>query len=759
MKPESKITRKASVLTGPFLFLCAGFLTLLTSCDHTLGVTRELIDPLYTVKTASAENGSIRVLPVSGLAGSQVLVAANPAPGYRLASLKRAEAGNPPQLDGNLQYPPYRFRLSGDNTIYAEFETVPSNNYTASMEKTIIGGSIIAYAQTQDAQGIKLQAPYGNPTRGVQIVLQFYPDEGFVLRDGSVKYTELDSQNNRTANVVVLSPPYSFTLPAAHVIIDADFDSPDAAGFIASGKAALRRDDYDSAVIAFETAYKMDPDNREAVFYSTLGNLASIAVDTKVRQLLSSVGLGNYPGNLNNLLTLGDSWDNYYTDSTYTSTGRRPGWLNDYSGVRLPDHTFPGGYYAFQNQTEIMQASLKSGAPTMATYQLIMFFNLMGSNIRDINNVVDDALRYVFGDKFEAAAARAAKLSNSDSIVLETDIIEKLFLSDIFKHGDTVGKAELGIILASFRIFKAGLEWVAAYDLDFDRSLFRIWSFNAVNYGTFFPHFPGLFDALNEPYVTPDQLDGDGATKTALINDLLGFLLRETDKYFIQNPLEASRIPDMFPLRNHFLKERAKAQESMDKSRAELLKALETLSGVYDHYFDDPNIPFIVRNELNNYRWVKDGLAQLQNAIKNDGTFYFPEDLPKGAASWSYTDANAKYGINFGKLFTPGQFSPDKLIVTEPGGKRPKFYGWGSDTSGDGSYISQWEDVATYDWIGFKLNLIFLKQVFVKGLEKDGRVFNDTENVQTLFPDIVLTPDNGNYLYTFYYDLFRYLKR
>jgi hypothetical protein len=578
-----------------------------------------------------------------------------------------------------------------------------------------------------------------------------------VLKEGSVRYTELDGENNPAADGMALTPPYSFTLPAANVLITAEFESPDAIGYITSGKEALIRDDYDSAVAAFEAAYQEDPNNREAVFYSTLGKLASIAVDVKVRRLLQSIGFGNYPGNLNNLLTLGDSWDNYYTDDTYTTTGQRIGWLDSFSGILLPDYASPGGYYAFQNQQSITQDSKIDGNPSMATYLLVMFFNLMGSNIEDLNDVVDDALRYVLGDSFEAAAERAAALAYGDTFTAEQAVIEKLFLSDILEEGDPIGRAELENIFASFRVFKSGLEWIAACDLETDRFLFRLWSFNAVTYGTFFPIFPGLFDELNKPYVSPDKLKGDGTTRTDLINNIMAFIFQGVDNYFTEHPEESYRIPDMLPLLNHFLKDRSKARTMMDQSKTDMVKAIDALINVWDFYnSSSPNIPRSIKNKLNNYRRFKDGLTELKTAIESGGTFYYSNELPADGSVWDYTEVNAEYGINMGKLYTPGQLNPDKLIITEPGGRRPKFFGWGMDTAAVGTYIRAQTDFAGYEWIGFQLNLIPLKQIMVKGLVKDGRSLNDNEYVHTIFPDILLTRQNGEKLYEYYYQLYNY---
>jgi hypothetical protein len=747
------------------LFGCC--LVFLSTCDHVLGgLSREAVEFVYTVRVSTVENGSIKPVPAEGTAGSRITLAVNPKPGYRLKNngLQRSEGSGGIVEDLNLANPPYRFTMNNNNVVYAEFQKVAANNYTASTVDNIVGGSIVVYSRITDSLGEQLKGSYG--TAGTKILLAVYPENGFALKEGSIKYSELDAQNKPVGNEIVLVPPYEFNLPAANVLITAEFESPAAAEFIESGMKALIRDDYDSAVIAFDAAYAKDPNNKEAIFYSTLGRLASIAVDPKVMQLLRSIGLGSYPGTLNNLLTLGDSWDNYETvpkSSVYD--GKRPGWLEDFSGIRLPDTVNPGGFYAFQNQQGIIQDSKINGFSSIVTYQLIMFFNLMGSNISSLNDVIDDALRYALGDKFEAAAARAELLDYDDTIVLDQVVIDKLFLGNILTDGDHVGRSELNILFSALRVFKAGLEWVAAYDLETDRYLFRVWSYKTATTGAFFPTIPGLFYALAEPFVSKDVLDNlntnwnPPASRRGLINDVTAFFLAGVDNFYKTN-FNATRIPGMLPLRNHFLREREGAQATLNKSKNDLVKAIDGFLGSYDYYFSvGADIPQKAKDELANYKWIKDGLTKLKNVVNTGGSFYFSDTLPSGGTTWDYTQVNAKYGINLGKLYTPGQLTLDKLIVTTESGRKPVFYGWSTNTAIEGITINELENIVSYDNIGFKFNLKSLKEVLVKGLEKDGRILEDTEYVHTIFPDVLFNRQNGEELYTFYNDLYSYTNR
>jgi hypothetical protein len=741
----------------PLLFL---------SCDHALGFTREQVDPVFMVSVAPSQNGSIRAIPAEGIAGTQITLAVNPRPGYMLKadSLKGYELGSDRTLPQN---PVYRFSLNADIDIRAEFVPVAEGRFTVSVDETIQGGAILAYSKVSQWDGDFLRAPSGRPgitTIGIYIIA----DPGYVLKAGSMKYS-----GEGVAETPV-SYPYEFLLPSANITVTAEFEEQTAAGYIESGKEALLQDDYDSAVTAFEMAYTLAPDNSEAIFYSTLGKLASIAIDEKVRRLFNNIGIGNYPSSLNNLLTLGDTWDNFKENDSDPVFQHRPGWLEDYLGIILPDLRSPSysGYYSFVNQNELMDGSLIEGKKNMARFFILLFFDLMDdAYIDSLNEVVDDFLKYVLGDAFETAASRAYQLNYGDSIILDPGIAEKLFLNKFLTAGDHVGRPELEIIFSCLRGFKAGLEWLAAYDLRFDRYIFRLWSFNAVDYGTVFPHIPGLYYELNKPFHKPEQIasinDGIGGVKQVL-NDVVEFFLQNMDDRFISFPGEARRIPDMLPLRSPFLKERKGALEMLNKAKFDLNKAVDSLIRVYEYYYDSPetNIPQMVKDGKSKYRWVKSALTQAKDALNTGGNFFFPETLPSSGNDWPYSQGNSKYGINLGKLFTPGQLALDKLIVAEAGGKRPQFFGWGDNTAAEGTYIGKQEDFTQYKYTGFKFNFKSLKEVIVKGFEKDGTALNDTEYVHTLFPDLLFyenVPDSmdipyaiGQRLYTFYYDLYDY---
>jgi hypothetical protein len=736
------------------------FAALISSCDHTINsIAREPVYPLLRVWISPSELGTVTALPSSGITGTQVTMVVNPKPGKRL---KSGGLENDRTVSFNAN-PPYRFTLNNDIVFTPIFEDLPANQYSVSIGENIAGGVIAAYAQVVSRTGEQLLSPSG--PAGREIVLKVYPEAGYVLKDGSLQYTQLDAQGNPSVSPVLIDNSMGFLLPAANVMVSGEFEKcSGAAEYIESGKQALLRNDYDSAVVAFDAAYAADQNNREAVFYSTLGRLATVAVNTDLQSLLRSIGFNRYPSNLNNIFTLGDAWANY--GSSTAGWTKLPGWLQEYCGVTLPAiGQSPGGYYAFQNQQSIIQNTRIQGDYTMASYYILLFFNLMGSQINDLNDVVDNALRYGLGSEFEAAAARAEKLQYGETISIEGDIAEKLFIGDYLQDGEKIGRAELDLVFSGLRLFKSGLEWVSAYDLYFDRYIFRLWS--SVNGGNFIPRWDGFYNTLNAPYTNirlpSESTEGDCWDTNLITNTLVDFFISNVFDYYNElsaepmsgrRPWNPAEIPGMLLLLNHFWEERSRAGSMMDKSKDDFVKAIDGFAAVYDYYYgNSPDIPQFIIDERSKYRWTGDALTELKNAVKSGGVFYFPRELSE--ASWN-TASSTGYGINMKKLFTPGQINLDKLFVTQPGGKRPKFYGWGMDTTAVGQEIKEIGDIAGYEHIGFMLNLKPLKEIVVQGLEKDGRTLGDVEYVHTVFPGVLLNQENGRKMYTLYHELYNF---
>jgi hypothetical protein len=160
-------------------------------------VSAEFVAITYNVTAASGlSGGSISVNPPSGTAGTTITVTPSPAPGYRLkAGTLTYNDGTDHAISGTT------FTLPAANVrVSAEFETVPSGTYTVTAA-TVTGGSI------------SVNPPSG--TAGTTITVTPSPAPGYRLKTGTLTY------NDGTDHAISGT---TFTLPAAHVTVSAEFE-------------------------------------------------------------------------------------------------------------------------------------------------------------------------------------------------------------------------------------------------------------------------------------------------------------------------------------------------------------------------------------------------------------------------------------------------------------------------------------------------------------------------------------------------------
>jgi hypothetical protein len=148
---------------------------------------------------------------------------------------------------------------------------------------------------------------------------------------------------------------------------------------------------------------------------------------------------------------------------------------------------------------------------------------------------------------------------------------------------------------------------------------------------------------------------------------------------------------------------------------------------------------------MNEYRWIGDGLTKLKSALEDGGIFYYSPRIPLGNI-WP-DESQGQYGISINKLFTSGQLSIDRLIITEAGGRSPKFFGFTNSNRQNGFVITDINQFAQYNAFGLQLNMSPLREVFVKGFDSYG----DNEWLHTLFTDFLFTRSNAAGIYTWYH--------
>jgi hypothetical protein len=614
-------------ILGTAVFMAALFFT---ACPNT--TEPETGD--YVVTKSASSNGTITATPDHGPSGTKVTIRAEPDAGYKLAELKANNTVIPTTGSG-----PWEITLNEDITLTATFEALLNDQYSVTIAN-LQNGSITANPQ------------YGK--EGATITLTISPRSGYELKAGSLKYTISGSGDFPISGT-------SFSLPAAYVTISAVFEKKigeDVGDLIADGTTALANERFDVAIAKFDEAYGKNPNNTEAIVYSSLGRLASIAKDSNVRELISGrAGFTGYPDTIDSLIS-GD-W--------LEETGEQ--WTEKLPGLKLPDWFKETGVYSDS------LVDVNSGIMQASAWPLLLFANLVHNNQNGLNDLLDNVLSYAFGDDFEDAAGRLENLDDDQAVEVDEDVLIAFGLSGALE-GDNiyVGKAELAILFSAVRLCKASLEWVAAYDWNTD----------------------------------------------------IGFLKTDWEKLWDEGGIDSSLSRENLPLGNNFIKDRNNGM--MTKSREDFVKAIENALKAYEYLVgSESKLPGAYVAGMEEYRGLKKGLFELKEAIQGGRNFWVKD--PWGN-EYSNNAANAAFGINMGKLFTPGWFNIDQLIETEGNGTVPIFYAL--DESRDNSKrIENESDFDSARYVGFKIKFTRIKAVLLPGLEAP---FPADDTVVELFP-------------------------
>jgi len=654
---------------------------LLCACQMDGGreIGAETVDPVYSVDVASLEHGSVTPLPASGTEGTEVKLIVNPDPGYKLGGVQwhsksksNLDGSNQTTVTQNSQYV-YRLEMPEAGAwITAQFVAAGSSEYSVTLDS--------------GNHGQLLATPvYG--AAGTTVRLYSFIDSGYAFKEG---YPSLTG-----ATWVAGKEGYEFTITGgSNVTVSALFEKPtSAAAVIASARAAMDAEEYDAAFGYYENAYQVDKTDDEAIFYSTIGELLDIAIDSRVRVLLRKPGMvsTSTPGTLNDLLDFdtgkSTNWLATYTDDAGT-TYKLPR-LGAPTKVGLPNG-FPSAFLNY----DIYQKNVGK----RRIFDVLLFWNMVANNLDGFNDFVDDALEYVFGDQFEDACARAATISTGASVTLNSNLKAAFGLEDIYGTGSTtVGKAELDAIVSSLRAAKAAFEWAAAYNWSTDLR-------------------PLLVEVGNS-----DTFD-----------DLLKKALKKVDARIVLEEGNVS-LATILPFRNGLLTRRSDAM--MYAARADLEKAVTLLDGSFAELYGR-----FAADAQAKYAWLAGDsgfVKALKAALDSGGVIYFPEvaqyktlfDAMEGQGAW-VTDAGASLGVDLGQLFTPGSLTMGRVIVAESSGKAPTFFGFSSGSS-SGAAIASASEIAGYDTFRLKFGDGF-KGVFVKakGLETDAYSW-----VSDLYPD------------------------
>jgi hypothetical protein len=464
---------------------------------------------------------------------------------------------------------------------------------------------------------------------------------------------------------------------------------------LASGSEALKNGNYDDAIAHYKAAYNADKTNPKAITYSVLAELAAISIDPKIKELATNrLGVVNYPGKMGDLFST--DWMTEYKDQEFVewyydngnwivwfpSGSNGPGYYNTsgyvfVSGIKkyetyseyYPGLTLPNWFAGTSVYTESLTNIAGIGAvQSTATFPLLMAANLLEKNTTGLNALFNDILSSVFGSKFEDLANRVNSLHPDAEVTLDADVIAALGLEDLFE-GDNliIGKPELEVLISGIRILKATFELLASYDWNADFSFAKF----------------------------------DWADQNAFAAKM------------------ASADVSKLPFRNNFLN--SQDQTMLNKAKNDYIAALSSISNVYDTIASRDYIPPAAEDYLDDYRWIQDGVNKLRAAIQSGGKFWVPEELPSTGNEWNGIEANAMFGIDMGKLFTPNYLNLNDMVEVAAG-PSPVFYGL--NASDQWVKINNLTEIDSYEVLGFQIKLDKIKDLVPKCFDDSTTVIN-----------------------------------
>jgi hypothetical protein len=681
----------------------------------------------YTVRIfPEPEHGNIRLSDERVSAGTWISIYANPDPGYVLQTIiLQASEGNPSSV--NISNSKYSTSINSHNDITAVFAPKLSGTYTISVDAGISNGLI--YASTLNSE------------TGTQVRINVLPEDGYDLADGSLKV-------NGGAVSISAGLPYMFTMPSDDVKIEAQFEKLGTEALAASARKYLSAGQYDIAVSLYEAAYQNNQSEPEFILYSALGKLGNILIDPDVRSLLGfgSLYMSVVPGSLDDWIcddvywtgTDQERWYTTYAATIYTpDDATRPKINGRISNFSTPFGDFPLNQEPgrdWLNPNERLDPSdssspVRNTVPTREKFLNYMFYALNASYRSGFNPFIEKVERYVFGAKFEEAAARAASLPDNARVLLNPRLKAQFNLEDLYGTGDTyIGKPELDYIFGAVRALKAAFEYLSVYDWSTD---LRPWKLGQLNWED------GPDSILDKMFALQESV--------------------EEHKNFWR---DLSVVAQILPLKNNFLT--VHNTRAMDKAKTDFTSALAMTNASMNYWFNASpgNTSQFIADARTKRQWARDGLAAARSALSTGGNFYFPKKLPKSevGASWP-VEAGADYGINMGKFFTPGVFTLTNLLTTEWGGRAPSLFKveWYEDYrndytfvftgnyspvtelitgSGDEENVAGTDNSAPYGIYSFEVNTKNLKEIFPKGFEE----FGDKALLYKVFPSIPIWP-------------------
>lgn len=682
-----------------------------------------------------------------------------PAPGYVLKpmSLKAVFPRINQDTTDILSYGAYYYQFTMkayDVEVTAEFiPSTEAGKFTVSVDPNISHGFIVP--------SISLGEPGG------EVRINIFPENGYVLVPSSLMYK--DTAGN-VLGTLSSNLPHFLTIPnpGKDIVVTASFQQGDFANLLQSARSYMQAGQYDTAVNYFAEAYAKraggsTADVNEVIFYHSLGKLASILLDGKVRDILGAgkgrLHFGVVPSDIEgwmcdyvNLDASGNPfWDGVIIPNYGPGDER---WYQVWRGIDYNNNNRDNKGYEteetvlFTPSTEVTDSiimpkinardsvdremdgafrgslpdyNIWNNNPTSRQKYFNYMFWLMLNQQRDqgFNSLFDRIDTLFFGTAFEKAAEIAATLPDNAQVPLYDNLkkrfrdIDENDLGDRFYgHGQTmVGKAELDYIFGMIRMAKAALQYLRAIEWTTD---VRPWLIGKID-----PDF-GIDQILKE-----------------------AFTLGNNDDWFKKYWATPLPVQKILPLKNRFMEMKTPALINDSKNQfirafAMINKSMTTWFGEGPTYVVKPSSSNLSNSGFENNRWAAEGFSAVKTALASGDVFYFNKKLPKPAvtAKWP-TSTNADYAVNLTQLFTPGVFSLRNLLATEFSGQAPVMFKipWYENSSYQKIVKPEWakkvtapipdNDSATvegeyveYMLYSFVVNTGQLRMIFPKGFEQ-----------------------------------------
>ena len=251
-----------------------------------------------------------------------------------------------------------------------------------------------------------------------------------------------------------------------------------------------------------------------------------------------------------------------------------------------------------KNGNSLYDDTLFGTAQTYDTWWWLLYANAVVNHESGFNDTVDTLLS-VIHKKSESVKAVVDSIG-SGTALLDSQFIERLNLTEILGEDSfEVGKVEMNVLVSALESIDALLNFMVSYDLSGNFKYAEISSA---------PTDEELVDIINNCVTA----------KTLAVRD----------------------------------------ESKMAMSKSLFADAFGRLAESYESIRNSEKYPQVVKDTLDEYSLYYDGAKKAKSAIENGSVLYIPES--EDAASFPSSADGALFGIDFGKIFTPGYFT--KLI-------------------------------------------------------------------------------------------------